>query len=159
MRTLSAMPKSNKQNGTGSVLRSSNKPVLLRVHRSFSTDSASLPDSMKHIYLISASLGDLAPYCNQRAGWLVHIAKLICEPNGQGHLYTPRNRDSVYWQNRVYQRSQWRIVHDNDPCNVKYMNIAQEILASHWLRFVVPVIRHWFRWKALRPRGRFVVSS
>ena len=79
------------------------------------TGTSNLPPSIPgYLYLIKGSLDEIRRYSGTTADWIIKIASSICDPFGEGQIYTHTTGALSDWYDRD-RDSSWRQVGLGDP--------------------------------------------
>jgi hypothetical protein len=79
------------------------------------TSADPLPaDPLAHLYLIEDSYEAIERYAGTTADWIINVAHLICDPLGEGQVYTHTTDTPEYWRLRA-RTDTWREVVPGDP--------------------------------------------
>jgi len=67
-----------------------------------------------HLYLIEGTFGDISRYAGTTVDWVIKIAHLLCEPLGNGRVYTHTTGTPDIWRSSDRDPS-WQEVVEGDP--------------------------------------------
>jgi hypothetical protein len=85
--------------------------ALLRPILATATNPPANPEALGHLYLIKGTYEDIQRYAGTTVDWVAH---LLCDPLGEGHVYTHTTGTSSDWYS-LDKTSSWRQVVQGDP--------------------------------------------
>ncbi|KIM41748.1 hypothetical protein M413DRAFT_27333 [Hebeloma cylindrosporum] len=86
--------------------------ALLRPTPTTATNQPGNPEA--HLYLIEGTYEDIQRYAGTTVDWIIKVAHLICDPLGEGQVYTHTTGTSSDWYS-LARTSDWRQVVQGDP--------------------------------------------
>ncbi|KAI9463729.1 hypothetical protein BJY52DRAFT_933290 [Lactarius psammicola] len=72
------------------------------------------PQLSGHLYLIRGTFEEITRYAGNTVDWVIKMAHLLCEPLGDGRVYTHTTGTPTIWQNSD-RDSSWQEVVQSDP--------------------------------------------
>ena len=116
------VPQTNLQGARGSEVPVETECIYVRIRNALlcpipSGTTNTLPadpDAHGHLYLIEGKYQDIQRYAGTTVDWIIKVAHLICDPLGEGQVYTHTMGTPSEWYS-LDRTSNWRQVAQGDP--------------------------------------------
>ncbi|KIM44258.1 hypothetical protein M413DRAFT_443277 [Hebeloma cylindrosporum] len=90
------------------------KALLRLIPSTVATNTSITPEAPGHLYLIEGTYEDIQRFAGTTVDWIIRVAHLLCDPLGEGQVYTHTTGTSSDWYS-LDRTSNWRQVVQGDP--------------------------------------------